>query len=78
LELASRRTLEGQLATLLIGQRNRLGYVVLAQTEMARQIGFSREKINRKLHAWAEKGWLSVEKTGVLIKQPAPLEAIAL
>ena len=61
----------------MIARRNRLGFVTLTQTEMARLTGYSREKINRKLHAWAEKGWVAVERTGVAVKQAAPLQAIA-
>ncbi|MEI9892222.1 MAG: Crp/Fnr family transcriptional regulator [Caulobacteraceae bacterium] len=56
LELVSRRDLEAQLAFLLLAERNRTGLVVLTQTEMARRIGFSREKVNRRLHAWAAVG----------------------
>ncbi len=74
LELVSRRTLEEQLAALLIAEKNRLGFVALTQTEMARRIGFSREKVNRKLHAWVQEGWVAIEKQGVQLKQDEPFQ----
>ena len=77
LELAVRRTLEGQLAALLIAEENGLGLVALTQTEMARRIGFSREKVNRKLHGWCETGWIAIERQGVRIKQAEPLQSLA-
>jgi len=77
LERASRRDLEAQLAFLLLSEHNRLGAVALTQTEMARRIGFSREKVNRRLHAWADEGVVAIERQGVLIKAPARLRALA-
>lgn len=77
LELASRRDLEAQLAFLLLTERNRAGAVVLTQTEMARRIGFSREKVNRRLHAWADEGWVAIERQGVLVRSPERLQALA-
>jgi hypothetical protein len=44
---------------------------------MARRIGFSREKVNRKLHVWARAGWVAVERQGVLIRRLEPLEQLA-
>jgi CRP-like cAMP-binding protein len=78
LELASRRTIEGQLAALLMVQQSRLGVVALTQTEMARRIGASREHVNRKLRVWSDNGWISIEKQGVQIRQAEPLQALAL
>jgi CRP-like cAMP-binding protein len=77
LELASRRNLDAQLASLLVAEKNRTNHVVLTQTEMARRIGFSREKVNRKLHAWAGQGLVSVEPQGVLIKQIEAVRRLA-
>ena len=74
---ASRRDLEAQLAFLLLSERNRLGAVALTQTEMARRIGFSREKVNRRLHAWATEGVVAVGRQGVLIRAPERLAALA-
>lgn len=77
LELASRRDLEAQLAFLLLAERNRAGVVALTQTEIARRIGFSREKVNRRLHAWADEGWVALERRGVQVKIPERLAALA-
>jgi len=77
LERASRRDLEAQLAFLLLSERNRLGAVALTQTEMARRIGFSREKVNRRLHAWAAEGVVAIERQGVLVRAPERLQALA-
>jgi CRP-like cAMP-binding protein len=77
LERASRRDLEAQLAFLLLSERNRLGAVALTQTEMARRIGFSREKVNRRLHAWADEGVVAIERQGVRIRAPERLAALA-
>jgi CRP-like cAMP-binding protein len=77
LELASRRSIEGRLAALLIAEQSRLGIVALTQTEIARRIGASREQVNRKLRGWCEAGWVSVEKQGVQVRQAGPLEDLA-
>ena len=77
LELASRRDLEAQLAYLLLAERNRAGVVTLTQTEMARRIGFSREKVNRRLHAWAHEGWVVIDRQGVQVQAPEQLAALA-
>jgi len=44
---------------------------------MARRIGFSREKVNRRLHAWAGEGWVALERQGVQVKVPERLAALA-
>lgn len=77
LERASRHDLEAQLAFLLLSEHNRLGTVALTQTEMARRIGFSREKVNRRLQAWADEGLVTIERQGVLIRAPGRLRALA-
>lgn len=76
LELTARRDLEAHLAALLVAERNRRNHVAMTQTEMARRIGFSREKVNRRLNLWARAGWLSIEKSGVLLLRPEPLEQL--
>ncbi len=78
LELASRRRLDNQLAALLVAEQNRQGFVVMAQTEMARRIGFSREKVNRQLHRWSAAGWLAVERRGVRLLQRKALQQLVL
>jgi CRP-like cAMP-binding protein len=77
LELVSRRRLENQLAALLVAEQNRQGVVAMAQTEMARRIGFSREKVNRQLHRWSATGWLALERRGVRLLQSEALRQLA-
>jgi len=76
LERAARRSLDSQLAGELLGARNRLGVVNLTQTELARRAGFSREKVNRRLHDWAGRGWVRLDRRGVLVLDTAPLQAL--
>lgn len=77
LELASRRSLDAQLAFLLLSECNRAGVVPLTQGEIARRIGFSREKVNRRLHAWAAAGWVALERRGVEVRAVGRLAALA-
>ena len=53
------------------------GRVSLTQTEMARRVGASREKVNRKLHAFAAEGWVAVDAAGVRLLAPERLKALA-
>jgi CRP-like cAMP-binding protein len=60
--------LKGKLANLLLqesggGQR----LVQITQTEMARRLSVSREKLNRRLHAWKDEGVLELSRVGVRI-----------
>jgi CRP-like cAMP-binding protein len=74
--MAVRGGLDHHLAALLGAEQNRQGRVVMTQTEMARRIGFSREKVNRKLHRWAAAGWLAIEPKGVRLLQPQALRQL--
>jgi CRP/FNR family cyclic AMP-dependent transcriptional regulator len=47
--------------------------IALSQGEMARQIGASREKVNRKLAAWRSEGWIELGPYGVKIVDRAAL-----
>jgi hypothetical protein len=44
---------------------------------MARRVGASREKVNRKLHAFAAEGWVAVDAAGVRLLAPERLKALA-
>ncbi len=68
--------LGGRLARLLLEERNARGVVALTQTEMARRLGASREKANRKLHAWAKAGWVELLPIGVRLVQPERIDEI--
>jgi CRP/FNR family cyclic AMP-dependent transcriptional regulator len=74
--LEARVTLDlgGRLAQLLIGEQNARALIPLTQSELARRLGASREKVNRKLHDWGAKGWVEVTPAGVRLLQPRQLE----
>ena len=42
---------------------------------MARRIGASREKVNRKLQVWKGEGWISIGKSGVRLLKKDKLAA---
>ncbi|HEX5264522.1 MAG TPA: Crp/Fnr family transcriptional regulator [Phenylobacterium sp.] len=64
--LEDRATLDlgGRLARELLAQQNARGLVALTQSEMARRVGASRERVNRKLSEWTAKGWVEVTQAG--------------
>jgi CRP-like cAMP-binding protein len=76
--LEDRATLDlaGRLAQLLADERTSRGLVALTQSEMARRVGASRERVNRRLAEWAETGWVEVTRAGVRVLQPAALAHI--
>ncbi|MDB5431786.1 MAG: transcriptional regulator, Crp/Fnr family [Caulobacter sp.] len=59
------RGLGARLARLLIAAGG--STLAMPQGEMARQIGASREKVNRKLAAWRDEGWVEMGAYGVRI-----------
>lgn len=69
LDASARLDLGGRLARLLLKERGAKGLVTLTQTEMARRVGASREKVNRKLHAWASEGRVDITPAGVRLLQ---------
>lgn len=64
--------LGGKLARLVLAEGS--DRVTLTQTEIARRIGASREKVNRKLHDWADEGWVQIDRSGLKILKRAELE----
>jgi CRP-like cAMP-binding protein len=66
-ELEAVRTLDlgGRLAQLLLASAADKALVPLTQTEMARRLSASREKVNRKLNGWARQGWVALSAAGV-------------
>ncbi len=68
--------LGGKLARLLLHESGAGDRVTLTQTEIARRIGASREKVNRKLHEWSEEGWVKIDRSGTKIVQRGELKAI--
>lgn len=69
--------LGGRLARLLLTEQSGRGLVSLTQTEMARRLVASREKVNRKLHEWVRQGWVEIAAVGVRLKAPERLRALA-
>lgn len=65
LEDAALLDLGGRLARLLLQEAGQGELVALAQGEMARRIGASREKVNRKLQAWKASDWVAIGKSGI-------------
>ncbi|MBV8593876.1 MAG: Crp/Fnr family transcriptional regulator [Caulobacteraceae bacterium] len=65
--------LAGRLALLLLHERGRNGLVALTQTEMARRLSASRERVNRKLHEWVAEGWVELAAAGVRVAEPEAL-----
>ncbi|MCX7585446.1 Crp/Fnr family transcriptional regulator [Phenylobacterium sp. 58.2.17] len=68
--------LAGRLARLLLTEAGASGLVALTQTEIGRRLGFSREKVNRKIHEWVREGWVEVSPAGIRMLDPTRLEAL--
>jgi CRP-like cAMP-binding protein len=73
LEAARVLDLGGRLAQFLLEVAGARSLVALTQTEIARRLGVSREKVNRKLNAWARSGWVSLGAAGVRVANRAAL-----
>jgi CRP-like cAMP-binding protein len=65
LEDAHTLDLGGRLAQRLLEEAGDGVSITLTQTEIARRIGASREKVNRKLHEWVDEGWISMGRSGI-------------
>jgi CRP/FNR family cyclic AMP-dependent transcriptional regulator len=74
-ELEATRILNlgGRLAQLLLVDAAEKALVSLTQTEIARRLGASREKVNRKLNAWARQGWVALGTSGVRLLDKSAL-----
>ncbi|MDX2276219.1 MAG: Crp/Fnr family transcriptional regulator [Hyphomonadaceae bacterium] len=68
--------LGGRLAQRLLDEAGDAAVVTLTQTELARRIGASREKVNRKLHQWADEGWISMGRSGIKLVDRKELAAL--
>jgi CRP-like cAMP-binding protein len=78
LEAAKGLDLRGRLARLLLREsENGARLVQLTQTEMARQLSASREKVNRALHGFRATGAVAVTRAGVKLIQIADLAEAA-
>jgi CRP-like cAMP-binding protein len=74
LENRATQDLGGRLARLLAMEQGVRGLIALNQTELARRIGASREKVNRKLRQWVAEGWVEVTPAGVRILSAEALQ----
>jgi CRP/FNR family cyclic AMP-dependent transcriptional regulator len=68
--------LGGRLAKMLLQEAGANQVVALTQTEIARRISASREKVNRKLHGWAREGWVELSPRGVRLSRPEALRSL--
>jgi CRP/FNR family cyclic AMP-dependent transcriptional regulator len=68
--------LGGRLAQRLLDEAGEGAAITLTQTELARRIGASREKVNRKLHQWADEGWISMGRAGIKLVDRKELTAL--
>jgi CRP/FNR family cyclic AMP-dependent transcriptional regulator len=76
LEDAQLLDLGGRLAQRLLEEAGDGASVTLTQTELARRIGASREKVNRKLHEWVNEGWISMGRAGIKLLARDKLSAL--
>jgi CRP-like cAMP-binding protein len=77
LEAARVLDLGGRLARFLLEAAGARSLVPLTQTEIARRLGLSREKVNRKLNAWARDGSVTLGAAGVRVLRPESLADLA-
>jgi CRP-like cAMP-binding protein len=76
IEDAALLDLGGRLARLLLAEAGSGDNIAMAQSEMARRISASREKVNRKLQAWKGEGWLAIGRSGVKLLRRDKLAAL--
>lgn len=50
--------------------------VSITQREIGQMIGMSRESTNKQLREWEESSWVRLERGGVVVLDPRPLENI--
>jgi CRP-like cAMP-binding protein len=51
--------------------------VAMTQSEIGGIVGLSRESTNRFLRAWAERGWVQLQRGGIMVRAPEELAALA-
>lgn len=76
LEARSALDLGGRLARLLLAEQSTRGLIALTQTEMARRVGVSREKVNRKLRDWMVEGWVEKTPSGIRVLAADRLQGV--
>jgi len=73
---ATHLDLGGRLARLLTMEAGKGTLVAITQTELARRLTASREKVNRKLHAFASEGLVALSRSGVHLRDREGLERL--
>jgi len=73
LEAARILDLGARVANLLLKEAGSAGRVSLTQTEIARRVGASREKVNRKLHEFVAQALVRITPAGIAIDAPERL-----
>lgn len=68
--------LGGRLAQRLLDEAGDGSAITITQTEIARRIGASREKVNRKLHEWVDEGWIAIGRSGIKLVARDKLMAV--
>ncbi|MES1199604.1 MAG: Crp/Fnr family transcriptional regulator, partial [Pseudomonadota bacterium] len=76
LEDAAVLDLGARLAQRLLEEAGDSALVTLTQTELARRIGASREKVNRKLHEWSDEGWVNLGRSGIKLVKRDQLQTL--
>jgi CRP-like cAMP-binding protein len=76
LEAARILDLGARVANLLLKEAGSGGRVQLTQTEIARRVGASREKVNRKLHEFVAQALVRITAAGIAIDAPERLAQI--
>jgi CRP/FNR family cyclic AMP-dependent transcriptional regulator len=51
--------------------------VAITQSEIGGIVGLSRESTNRFLRAWQERGWLELQRGGIVVRAPDAPAALA-
>jgi CRP/FNR family transcriptional regulator, cyclic AMP receptor protein len=51
--------------------------ITLTQREIGEIVGMSRESINKQLRAWEERGWISLQRGIIVVRDSAALAALA-
>jgi CRP/FNR family transcriptional regulator, cyclic AMP receptor protein len=51
--------------------------VAITQSEIGGIVGLSREGTNRFLRAWAERGWVRLQRGGIVVRAPDALAGLA-
>ena len=50
--------------------------IKLSQRDLSNLVAASRESVNKQLRAWRESGWLEMEDSFIVLRQPAELHAL--